>query len=586
MRLSVFSWLAFGALCLGACAAPAAPPATEADWRANWAVAPGFALERDTTGYTLPTSLAFVPQPGPGPKDPLYFVAELGGVIKVVSNDRSVSVFAQDFFQSLALQNVPENYQPPQIGLTGLCLDPAHGYVFADYAYQVSESDSYDGMVRFDTRPGVFGLQPEAVRTLPLRFSVMNHGFSQHIIGNCVVAGEAVYVGVGEGYDPAQSQNPDSTLGKILRLSLDGQPLPDNPFASDASPDQPRNYVYALGLRNPFGLALTGGVLFAADNGNAVDRFVRVTRGANYLWDGTDLSIGSAAVAVIAPSVAPGQLAAYPAGSTLFPDAYRAGFFLAGTAFENGKRSGVLWLDYDSAAGRLKTPPRYVARYLNSDQRVVSVAFGPDGLYFSDLFALPGGAATVYRLRYDPAHAHPYLLSDQRSAPTLLLDYGCYDCHLLSGRGGTGGPSLQQPGFSQRLRARLNSPEYRPAVAALDLLSGQPFPAYRAARQQVLAAAGDEQLRLWVKFHLLEPRFDDASAQMPNLGLSEKEAALIADYLLQLPPAAAAAPAWNQYVPKLISDHWFLSGAAAGALAAGLAALGLARLRARRKPPR
>ncbi|MCA9811139.1 MAG: hypothetical protein KC473_12430, partial [Candidatus Dadabacteria bacterium] len=32
--------------------------------------------------------------------------------------------------------------------------------------------------------------------------------------------------------------------------------------------------------------------------------------------------------------------------------------------------------------------------------------------------------------------------------------------------------------------------------------------------------------------HLLEPRFDNPSSQMPNTGLTEKEAARITDYLL------------------------------------------------------
>ncbi|MCI0481371.1 MAG: hypothetical protein L0213_07270, partial [Candidatus Dadabacteria bacterium] len=53
----------------------------------------------DTEGYSFPTSIAFVPEPGSGPRDPLYFVTELRGRVKVVTNDRSVHTFAEDIFR-------------------------------------------------------------------------------------------------------------------------------------------------------------------------------------------------------------------------------------------------------------------------------------------------------------------------------------------------------------------------------------------------------------------------------------------------------------------------------------------------------
>ena len=93
------------------------------DWRSDWAVQSQFSLRIDTEGYQFPTSIAFVPNPGRGPKDPLYFVTELKGKVKVVTNDRSVFTFAENFFRL-----------PPEklgvylsIGLAGICLEPKHG---------------------------------------------------------------------------------------------------------------------------------------------------------------------------------------------------------------------------------------------------------------------------------------------------------------------------------------------------------------------------------------------------------------------------------------------------------------------------
>ena len=81
-------------------------PAFAADRpKEQWTLDPGFALEVDTAGYELPTALAFVPHAGSGPKDPLYFVVELRGKVKVVTNDRTVLVFADLTIVFLSLRH-------------------------------------------------------------------------------------------------------------------------------------------------------------------------------------------------------------------------------------------------------------------------------------------------------------------------------------------------------------------------------------------------------------------------------------------------------------------------------------------------
>ncbi|HJX88208.1 MAG TPA: hypothetical protein VJ277_11660, partial [Gemmatimonadales bacterium] len=82
--------------CLGLPGKLAGQQPADGDYRSDWALAEGFTLRRDAQGFRFPTAIAFVPRPGPGPKDPLYFVTEIGGTIKVVTNDRTVSNFAVD----------------------------------------------------------------------------------------------------------------------------------------------------------------------------------------------------------------------------------------------------------------------------------------------------------------------------------------------------------------------------------------------------------------------------------------------------------------------------------------------------------
>lgn len=97
----------------------------------DWEVLPGFSVRLDSSGYTLPTAIATVPQPGSVPSDPLYFVTELSGVVKVVTNDRSVHIFAKNFFELAPADRSP--FVTRQIGMASICLDPDNGYVFVSF---------------------------------------------------------------------------------------------------------------------------------------------------------------------------------------------------------------------------------------------------------------------------------------------------------------------------------------------------------------------------------------------------------------------------------------------------------------------
>lgn len=93
-----------------------------------------------------------------------------------------------------------------------------------------------------------------------------------------------LYITTGEGGVPDLSQDTDSLGGKILRLLPDGGVPQDNPFKTP---------VYALGLRNPQGLAWhpETGRLYCTDHGPsgeglriAHDEVNLIKPGANYGW--------------------------------------------------------------------------------------------------------------------------------------------------------------------------------------------------------------------------------------------------------------------------------------------------------------
>ncbi|MEW6143505.1 MAG: PQQ-dependent sugar dehydrogenase [Thermodesulfobacteriota bacterium] len=514
------------------------------EWWRDWSLEEGFDISIDTEGYHFPSALAFVPDPGKDPKDPLYFVLELRGKIKVVTNDRSVYTFAEDFFKFTPSTELPafsgEN------GLAGICLDPENGYVFVTFAYQDESGILRNNIARFDSKPGTFSLKPGPMTAFTDIFS--REGSSpSHQIGPCRVYEGALYVAVGDGFDIIlteehdykRSQSPDSVLGKILRMTLDGKPLKSNPYYVDDDVKKARNYVWAVGLRNPFGLTIADGHVFVADNGPSVDRIIEVREGGNYLWDGTDTSFATNSLVVFVPGAGITQLVYLPPDSEMFPPPYIGKFYVSQCGDpdvdpKTSKGRNIEMFDYDFRVGKVVSPPATLLRYTGSAfQTLAGLAIGPDGLYIVPILPLADGRSVVLKVTYNPESTHPNTLGSETSARVLLESRGCYGCHTFGTSGwGTAGPNLDSDGLVARVTERLGSGEYRTHVKELEGLETEPYKSYREERAEVLDKSGIERVRTWMKYHIMEPKFDNPESAMPNLGINEKEAELITMFLV------------------------------------------------------
>jgi len=87
-----------------------------------------------------------------------------------------------------------------------------------------------------------------------------------------------LYAGTGEAGRTELSQDRDSLGGKILRMTVDGEAPPDNPFGD--------SLVWSYGHRNVQGLAWDeAGRMYASEFGqNTYDEINRIEKGRNYGW--------------------------------------------------------------------------------------------------------------------------------------------------------------------------------------------------------------------------------------------------------------------------------------------------------------
>ncbi|MEM6387400.1 MAG: PQQ-dependent sugar dehydrogenase [Pseudomonadota bacterium] len=106
----------------------------------------------------------------------------------------------------------------------------------------------------------------------------------QHFGSRIVIDGAQAYITIGDRGTPETAQNLSATIGKVVRVGLDGDIPGSNPFAQDSDA---LNDIWSYGHRNPQGAALHPGTgdLWALEHGpKGGDELNRVEAGANYGW--------------------------------------------------------------------------------------------------------------------------------------------------------------------------------------------------------------------------------------------------------------------------------------------------------------
>lgn len=214
-------------------------------------------VETVVTGLDTPWDLAWGP-------DGQIWVAERGGRISRVDPSNG---------QRATAGQVPDVAESEESGLMGIALHPAFAtqpYLYAAYSYAAGDAIR-NRLVRMRWDGQSLGKPEVLLDGLP------GGGFHD---GSRLAVGPdgLLYMTTGDAANAELAQDRGSLAGKVLRLTLDGQPAPGNPFG---------NAVYSFGHRNSQGLVFhpATGALYATEHGpDDNDEVNLIAAGRNYGW--------------------------------------------------------------------------------------------------------------------------------------------------------------------------------------------------------------------------------------------------------------------------------------------------------------
>ena len=237
-------------------------------------------LESVLTGLSRPVFVVAAPD-----ARNRLFIVEQGGVIKVLQAGASAPTVFLDIKGLVATAGGEQ-------GLLGLAFHPDFA---ANRRFFVSFTRKGDGAVVV-AEYKASATTPDVAIKNRRRIIAIPHTLATNHNGGWIGFGPDgfLYITVGDGgssNDPRDNaQNPDSLLGKILRIDVDRRapskayaPPPDNPFVGSAGLDE----IFALGFRNPWRASFdrVTGALYVGDVGQgAREEIDVVTRGGNYGW--------------------------------------------------------------------------------------------------------------------------------------------------------------------------------------------------------------------------------------------------------------------------------------------------------------
>jgi len=363
---------------------------------AFWTPAPGYTIQKVASNVNLPVNVEMAPKLYTNlaqGKQPLLYVTQLYGQIGVLLNDGTYQQYAGNLLSTPPPGGIPGG---GEAGVDGLYVDSTTGDLYASMSYL--DNTSITGMsakvIHFKTNANGNGYTTSniIIDKIPVRPSHEAHTILKGPDGK-------MYLSVGDADQLTWPQDPTKFGGKVLRLNWDGSMPSDNPF--------PGTYTYALGFRNPFGMAFRPGTneLYVSNNGQDTDDGLYKTfAGSKFGWPNSlTLGVWQGWPVEIAPTqVGFDSLAAFPNDANNVYVVGSGSTYLQGPS-PNSKRIFRIPINPDGTPGT-QTP---IATYTGAGYGdPIGLAFAQDGAYFTDIYGDAGftGAGVtqgnIYKIIY------------------------------------------------------------------------------------------------------------------------------------------------------------------------------------------
>ncbi len=190
-----------------------------------------------TSSLRRPWGIASLP-------DGRFIVTELLGNIRIVTASGNIGE---------PIKGVPKVFSDGQGGLLGICLDGDFSNNRMVY-WAFSEPVGDENLT--SVAKGKLSSDEKSFENVTVIYQAKPaHKGGAHFGGRVVFTKDGnLFLSTGERYNQAkQAQDPNSGLGKVIRITTDGAPAPGNPFTGKANA---RPEVYSYGHRNVQGLAI------------------------------------------------------------------------------------------------------------------------------------------------------------------------------------------------------------------------------------------------------------------------------------------------------------------------------------------
>jgi len=363
--------------------------------------------------FNLPWRVAFLP-------DGRMLITEKPGAVWLVTQQGAKT----------QVTNVPAVLHQGQGGLLGVFLSPKYATdhnVYLTYAEPGDEAGT-SGLALARARLAI-GEGTASLDGLQVLWHDMPKGRGGQFGAQIAFSpdGQYLFLTVGDRQRMTPAQDPNTEVGKILRLTLDGKPAPGNPMAGKMGastrplinpprdtelaktaevistytvqgPNLALSETWSTGHRTPYGLAFApDGRLWEVEHGpRGGDELNLIEPGKNYGWPLVSYSVNYNGVAIPSPDtrpdlakpviywtpvIAPGSLTFY--NGTMFPQ-WKGSALIGGMGSQSLNR-----ITFDGKGGA--TP----AERWRVGHRIRDVEVAPDGAVWMLEDANPGGLFRV-----------------------------------------------------------------------------------------------------------------------------------------------------------------------------------------------